>query len=318
MDENEKKVLAELGQTMLKEWRRKRRWSIFFRIIFVGLAFMLIASLGSIGAGTYGIPTSIAPSERHVGLVQVEGPILSGAQASAHYVTGALELALKNKHVAGIIVEVNTPGGSPVQSDQIAQAIVDLREKHAGKPIYIVISEVCASGGMYIASAGDGVYAHPDSVVGSIGVIFGGFGFTEAIRSLGIERRLITAGEHKALFDPFEDEDPYERAHLQDLLDEIHARFIERVKKGRGSALAADPKLFSGLIWTGHKAKELGLIDGFGDVKSVAMEKFETDKVHHYSTLPAWFDSFWHRLGMSVGRWLQSVYAGATSSFIWL
>ena len=319
MDENEKDTLSQLGKALLAEWKRKRRWGIFFRFVLVGLVFLFISTLGAITTLPYGgLPDSVtAPSEKHVGLVKVQGPILSGTQAASKYIIDALEMAFENANTAGVIIEINTPGGSPVQSSYIAQAILDLRKKHADKPIYVVISEVCASGGMYIASAADEIYAHPDSVVGSIGVILGGFGFVDAMEKLGVERRVITAGEHKALLDPFQEEKPDELTHVQSLLDEIHGRFIERVQQGRAGKLVDDPKLFSGLIWTGHRAKELGLIDGFGNTNSVAMEKFQTDKIHEYQALPAWFNSIWHRLGTQIGHWLQTTYLGMQSAFIW-
>lgn len=317
MDENEKNSLAEIARTALAEWQRRRRWSIFFRFAFIGLIVLFISTLASVSQGP-GLDIPVAPGAKHVALVKVEGPILHGLQASSDYVTKALEMAFESEHSLGVIVHLNTPGGSPVQSGYIAQAILELREKHRDKPLYVVVSEVCASGGMYIATAANEIYAHPDSIIGSIGVIAGGFGFTGMMEKIGLERRILTAGEHKAMLDPFADENPEEVAHVQSILDEIHRRFIERVKEGRAGKLADDPKLFSGLIWTGHKAKELGLIDGFGDVAGVAKEKFDTTEIHEYKAFPVWFDSFLHRLGAQIGRWVRATHAGLQSSLFWL
>lgn len=316
MSENEK-GLAEVGRLLLLEWRRKRRWSIFFRFVFVGVIVLLITSLSAtLTPRGLDIPT-VAPAQQHAALVKVDGPILRGLQASSGYVIDALEQAFENEHSVGVIIEINTPGGSPVQSSRIAQAVIDLRAAHPDKPVYVVISEVCASGGMYIATAADEIYAHPDSIVGSIGVIAGGFGFTEMMEKVGVERRLLTAGEHKALLDPFLEEKPEEVAHVRALLAGIHERFIARVKAGRGDKLADDPKLFSGLIWTGHKAKELGLVDDFGDVDHVAETKLQTSEIHEYRALPVWFDGFLHRFSVYITQRLKAAQINLQSPFLW-
>ena len=271
MDESkpnwERDAIVELANAGLKEQRRTRRWGIFFKLFFVAyLVIFLIAIVGSKNADT------LKTGERHTALVSLIGVIADGEDASANNVVSGLRAAFENENSAAVILSINSPGGSPVQSAYINSEIKRLRELYPAKPIYAVVSDICASGGVYVAVAADKIFANESSIVGSIGVRMDGFGFEGTIEKLGIERRLLTAGKHKAVLDPFSPENPVEKQHVQTMLNDIHQEFIDVVKEGRGDRLADDPKLFTGLFWTGTKAMELGLIDGLGSAGYVARE----------------------------------------------
>ena len=302
LDDQEKQVLVEfVGETM-REKRRARRWTIFFRLVIVGI---LIAGLRILSS-----PAGIDPVQftgPHTGLVRLEGPMFAGTLASAESVNDALRRAFKNEDAAAVILEINTPGGSPVQAARINDELQRLRTKYPDKSFHVVVSDICASGGMYVAVAADMIYADKASLVGSVGVIVAGFGLEEAIKKLGIERRLLTAGEHKAFLDPFSPENPTEIEHMQSVLDRVHTQFIARVKAGRGSKLADNPDVFSGLIWSGEQAKELGLIDDFGDVDYVAREVIKVEKVVEYKPRKSFLDFLTHELGKSMALWLHHI-----------
>ena len=309
MDESnanwEREAIVELANAGLKEQRRARRWGIFFKLFFVAyLIIFLIAFLGSNKMDTIG------SNERHTALVSLIGVIADGEEASANNVVAGLRDAFENENSAAVILQINSPGGSPVQSAYINNEIGRLRELHPTKPIYAVISDICASGGVYVAVAADKIFANESSIVGSIGVRMDGFGFEDAIEKLGIERRLLTAGEHKALLDPFSPENPVEKQHIQALLDDVHQEFIDVVKAGRGDRLANDPKLFSGLFWTGTKAMELGLVDGLGSPGYVAREVIGVEDIIDYSHQEDFFDRFAGRIGTAIGSSLGSWLEG--------
>ena len=310
MDESkpnwEREAIIELANAGLKEQRRARRWGIFFKLFFVAyLIIFLIAFIGSDNVD------SIKSTQRHTALVSMIGIIADGEDASANNVVAGLRDAFENENSAAVILQINSPGGSPVQSAYINNEINRLRELNPTKPIYAVISDICASGGVYVAVAADKIFANESSIVGSIGVRMDGFGFEEAIEKLGIERRLLTAGEHKALLDPFSPENPVEKQHIQALLDDVHQEFIDVVKAGRGDRLSNDPKLFSGLFWTGSKAMELGLVDGLGSAGYVAREVVGVEDIVDYSYQEDFFQRFAGRIGTSIGNaigaWLQGI-----------
>lgn len=298
MNDSEKTVLTDLGNEMLREMRRKRRWNIVFRLFYVAIVLVVIGMAGQ--ASRVPVTGAFAP---HVALVRVEGVIAPDFPASARRINDALRQAFENDHSVGVILELNTPGGSPVQADRIANEIDRLRAKYSEKNIHVVISDVCASAGMYIASAAENIYANRSSVVGSLGVVMSGFGFVEALDTLGIERRLMTAGEHKGMLDPFLPENKKETMHVQGILDDIYERFKQRIKQGRGARLSEFPDLFSGLIWTGAQAKEFGLIDNFGSSASVARKVFMTEKVIEYTPQTP----IWEAWGLQVRQFVRGI-----------
>ncbi len=293
----EREMLAKLAFAGLVEQRRARRWGIFFKS-------MLLLYLAILGAAFLDVPFMDPPDEAHVAIVKLHGLIAEDSEASADHVGKALRAAFEDEQTKGVILDINSPGGSPVQSAYINAEILRLREKYPAIPLYAVVADVCASGGYYVAVAADTIYAHPASIVGSIGVRFDGFGFVEAIAKLGIDRRLITAGKYKALLDPFEPVVEAEHRHVQDLLDQIHAQFIAAVQARRGAVLAADPDLFSGLFWTGARAAELGLIDEFGDVREVAREVLKVERIVDFTYEEDWFAKVAKRLGTMLGTML--------------
>ncbi len=279
----ERGVLERLLRDTLTEQRRARRWRIFFRLLSVLLVLLV---LGLFRANV-GVPQV---ASRHTALVQLNGVIAPGTDANADIIIESLRKAYDNAHVAGVVLRIDSPGGSPVQAGRINAEIRRLRELHPKVPLHAVIDDICASGGYYVAVAADKIYADKASVVGSIGVLMNGFGFVDAMQKLGIERRLLTAGDHKGFLDPFSPQNPEDADHARELLQAIHSQFIEVVKDGRGARLKDDPRLFSGLVWTGDQGIELGLVDALGDTDSVAREVFKADKVVDYTVRPAYFE----------------------------
>ena len=268
-------LVARVAFAGIIEQRRARRWGILFK--FLLLAYLLGLLLLALLPSDWGFKTVIGKG--HTAVVSVEGLISSETKASAENVIKGLRAAFEDEQTNGVIVEINSPGGSPVQAGQIYDEIMRLRESHPEIPLYAVASDVCASGGYYIAAAAQEIYADKASLIGSIGVRADSFGFVGAMEKLGIERRLYTAGENKALLDPFTPSNPTAVTHLNTLLSEIHEQFIGAVEKSRGERLSGDPELFSGLFWTGEKSLELGLIDGLASTRQVAEEMIGADKL---------------------------------------
>ena len=269
----ERGVLEKLAFAALKEQRRARRWGIFFKLLgFAYLTFLLIMLLD--WPGDDGLTGS-----KHSALVDLTGVIQTRSSASADNVTAALQGAFKDKNTQGVILRINSPGGSPVQAGIIYDEIRRLRAKYPNVPLYAVVEDICASGGYYVASASDKIFVDKASIVGSIGVLMDQFGFTGTMDKLGVERRVITAGENKAFLDPFSPLRPEDVKHAHELIDEVHRQFITVVKKGRGDRLKESSELFSGLMWTGSKSIELGLSDGYGSVDSVAREVIKAEQV---------------------------------------
>jgi protease-4 len=271
-------VLERLAMEALVEQRRRRRWSIFFKLL--GFAY-LTAVLLLIDWG----PSAerFADGKKFTALVDLNGVISPKGEASAELVTAALQGAFEDKGTQGVIIRINSPGGSPVQSGIINDEIRRLRTQHPSVPIYAVVEDICASGGYYVAAAADRIYVNKASIVGSIGVLMDGFGFTALMDKLGVERRLLTAGENKGFLDPFSPQDERHRSHAQVLLDDIHRQFIDVVRVGRGQRLKETPELFSGLMWTGAKSIELGLADEFGTVDSVARDVIKAEEIRDYT-----------------------------------
>jgi protease-4 len=287
----------------VQEQRRARRWGIFWRILSFTVVLAIFATTFFSGARTAGAP----PSERHTALVDLSGVIQSQGEASAEVINESLRQAFDSKAAAGIILRINSPGGSPVQSGLVFDEIRRLRALHEDKKIITVVEDVAASGGYYIAAATDAIYVDKASLVGSIGVRMDSFGFTEAMRKLGVERRVITAGENKALLDPFLPVDPKQKAAVQSMLGEVHQQFIDAVKLGRGDRLKPNPDLFTGMVWTGAKSVELGLADALGTVDSVAREVFKAEDVVDYTLQLNLAERLAKRFGASVGESMANV-----------
>jgi protease-4 len=295
----------QVANEFLKEQKRNRRWGIFFKFLF---AIYLLGFLGIYLGESMDMRGGGLAGDKHTALIEVEGAIGAGERASADNIVSGLRAAYENKKTAGIILRINSPGGSPVQSGYINDEIFRLKEKHPDIPIYAVISDICASGGYYIASAADEIYADKASLVGSIGVIMAGFGFVDAIDKLGVERRVLHAGENKAFMDPFAPLKEDEVAHVDAMLDEIYEQFKAVVKKGReGKLMADDETVFSGLLWTGERAVDIGLVDKLGSSSYVAREVIGAEDIINFSYKPNYLDRFAERLGSSVGNSLLSI-----------
>lgn len=287
--------LARVASDFVKEARARRRWGLFFKLIFVGYLFAI----------TYWLIKDMDSDfkEPHTALIAIEGIIGVNWNTSDHII-GSLELAFESEYAKGIILSVNSPGGAPVESARIYEEILRLRLLNPLKPMHVVINDICASGGYYIAVAGEQIYAHPSSLVGSIGVIWNGFGFTGAMDKLGIERRLIQAGDNKTMLDPFSPARPEDYQHMQNLVNDVHEQFIDAVKTSRMDRISDDSSVFSGLIWTGQRAKDLGLIDDFASVGSVARDIIGEAVVIDYTTYPGLFEQFRQEIRASLTRFL--------------
>lgn len=297
-------AIAELMRESLEERRRARRWSIGFRLAYVLIAVVALAALMSRGG------SGVGPTGAHTALVRIEGVIEDNGEASADRVTEALQDAFGNPHVKGVVLHIDSPGGSPVQSDLIYREIRRLRALHEDTPVHAVVGDICASGGYYIAAAADQIHVNPSSIVGSIGVIMNGFGFTGSMERLGVERRVLTAGENKAFLDPFAPTRADEVAHARKLLDDIHAQFIDAVKQGRGERLKDDGKLFGGLMWTGKQAIELGLADAVGSAGSVARDVIRAEDVVDYTARPDIAERLAKRFGAAAGAAMAKALGG--------
>ena len=275
----EQRTLEKLAFAALKEQKTSRRWGIFFKFLtFAYLAIVVLAVIDLPFIGKKGMPT-----EKHTALVDLRGVIDSTGAASADKITNSLQAAFKEDSAAGVILRINSPGGSPVQSGIIYDEIKRLRAKYPNKPLYVVVEDLCASGGYYVASAADKIYVDKASIVGSIGVIMDGFGFTGTMDKLGVERRAYHAGENKAFLDPFSPVVEKQKDYINQMLGDIHKQFIDVVRKGRGKRLKEDADTFSGLMWTGEKSIAIGLADGYGTVDSVARDVIKAETVIDYS-----------------------------------
>jgi protease-4 len=296
----EREVIEKLAFAALDESRKARRWGIFFKLF---IALYLVILLILVQAGTWG---EKALAGKYTALIDLEGEIAPDGDASADNVIGGLRSAFEDKAVAGVILRSNSPGGSPVQSAYIFNEVMRLREKYPDKPLYAVITDICASGCYYVVAAADRIYASPGSLVGSIGVLMDGFGFVEGMKKLGIERRLLTAGENKGMLDPFSPLDTKARQNAQKMLNEIHQQFIAAVKQGRGDALKPNKEIFSGLFWTGARARALGLVDEFGSASQVAREVIGAEEIVDFTVRENLLQRLTERFGAALGRSLAS------------
>lgn len=300
--DHHREILEQLARESLLERRRARRWGIFFKLLGFGYVTLLVLILSA------GMLQEHTPrTTPHTALVELDGVIASGEDASADLITEGLRAAFEDKHTKGVILRINSPGGSPVQSSYINREIRRLRKEYPDIPLYAVVQDICASGGYYVAAAADKIFVNESSVVGSIGVLSSGFGFVDTLDKLGIERRLNTAGEHKGFLDPFSPQDAFEQAHLQALLDQIHQQFIDVVREGRGDRLADDPTLFSGLFWTGEESIRLGLADDIASAGQVAREVIGAEEIVDFTPE----EDVLERLAKQVGAGAAKVLSGA-------
>jgi protease-4 len=299
----ERSVLERVALKALDEQRRSRQWGAIFKLLWFILAFLVVAGwLGWVGPrGEKDEFAAVSKGGSHTAVVDLEGIIAPEGKASAERIIKALNRAFKDPNTRGVVLRINSPGGSPVQAGYINDEMRRLRAKYPSIPLYAVVEDLCASGGYYVAAAADKIYVDKASLVGSIGVIMGGFGFTGAMEKLGIERRAYTAGENKDFLDPFAPENPVQRAQVQGMLDQIHQQFIKVVRQGRGTRLKESPELFSGLIWTGEKSIELGLADAYGSTESVARDVIKAEKLVNYTPEDTFFEALSRRMGASFG-----------------
>ncbi|HZQ75489.1 MAG TPA: S49 family peptidase [Burkholderiales bacterium] len=290
----ERDLLTKLATAALKEQRRSRMWGIFFKLLFFAyLTILVLLTVDWKGAAEMA-------GKRHTAMVEINGIIAPGADASAEKINASLQAAFEDKGTQGVILRINSPGGSPVQAQTIYDEMHRLRKKYPEIPLYVVVEDICASGGYFIAAAADRIYVGKASLVGSIGVLMNGFGFTGLMDKLGIERRLITAGQHKGFLDPFSPEKPEETAFARQLAEEIHQQFIAAVREGRGKRLKETPDMFSGLIWTGQKSIELGLADGLGSLDSVARDVIKAEDIIDYTEKENIAEKFAKRFGAAA------------------
>ena len=304
-DTTDDKLVKQIAHEAVAELRSARRWRIFFYSLFALylLIFLIIywAQRNDMMVGSSG---------EHSALIDIRGIISDQTDASADRVVEGLRNAFEDDNTKGIILRINSPGGSPVQAGYINDEIMRLRELNPSIPVYAVISDICASGGYYIASAADRIFADKASLIGSIGVIMAGFGFVDTIEKLGVERRLLAAGENKGFLDPFSPLKHDEVTHVKGLLEDIHQQFIDVVKRGRGSRINDDSELFSGLIWTGEQSVELGLIDGLGSSSYVAREIIQAEDIVDFTPRENYLDRFAKNIGAAMARTLSPELGG--------
>ncbi|TDJ69913.1 MAG: S49 family peptidase [Proteobacteria bacterium] len=302
--DNDDKIATQFAFEALREQRRSRRWNNFFKGLFFLylLAIMVLSAPTLMSGGFFG-------ADKITALVDLQGVISSDSEASADIIVTGLRAAFEHDKTAGVIIRINSPGGSPVQSGYINDEIYRLKEKYPDIPIYAVIQDIGASGGYYVAAAADKIYADKSSIVGSIGVRMDGFGFVESMGKLGIERRLLTAGEHKGFLDPFLPLKSDDVVHIRGVLDEIHQQFIHTVLKGRRDRIVESAELFSGYVWTGERSLELGLVDALGSASYVAREVIGAEDIVDFTPRLNPLEQFARRLGATISEKLMGGFA---------
>ena len=292
----QQQTIEKLALSGLKEQQTARRWSIFFKfLVFAYLFAVLGYAMGWFGGGK-------SSSGAHTALIDVAGVIEAGGEVNADSFMTSLADAYESTGTKGIILRINSPGGSPVQAGIINDEIRRQKALHPKIPVYAVVEDICASGGYYIAVAADKIYVDKASIIGSIGVLMDGYGFTEVMKKVGVERRLMTAGENKAMLDPFSPENPKHKALAQAMLNEIHEQFKSVVRAGRGSRLKETPEVFSGLFWSGEQGIKLGLADALGSSDYVAREVIKQEEIVDYTYQETVVDRFAKRLGASMAK----------------
>jgi len=292
------RILEKLAFASLDEQRKTRRWGIFFKTLMALYVLVFLVTFAMKGS-SMGIGKV---KEQHTAVVDISGVIADGGDVDADVVISGLKDAFEAENSKAVVMRINSPGGSPVQSSQIFDEIKRLRDEHPKKKVYAVVGDICASGGYFIAAAADDIYVNRSSLVGSIGVLMNGYGFVDTMKKLGVERRLVTAGENKGMLDPFSPlkEDDVERA--KKLVGSIHDEFISAVQQGRGDRLKQNDDLFSGMVWTGVQALDLGLVDDFGDIGHVAREVVEAPKLVNYTPRPHLLEELKSGLGVELRK----------------
>lgn len=293
-------LLNRLAFASLAEQRRARRWNMAFR--FGLLAYLVVLLVVYLPGDWF----ESEKGEPHTALVEVRGVIADGSDASADLIVSGLKAAFEDEQTRGVILRINSPGGSPVQAAYINNEMTRLRNQFPDIPLYAVIADIGASGGYYVAAAADKIYANESSIVGSIGVLMNGFGFVDAMEKIGVERRLLTAGEQKGFLDPFSPVKPADVAHVKAMLEEIHQQFIDAVKAGRGDRLADDESIFSGLMWTGEKCVELGLVDELGSSAYVAREVIGAEQIVDFTPGRSYLEQLLRSLGGAIAESLAT------------
>lgn len=308
-DNWERKTLEKLALSALQEQRRARHWGIFFKLLtFIYLGAMLLLIMGWMDHG------ELPSSGKHTAVVDLHGVIGIGADTNAERVINGLQAAFKDKNTKGVILRINSPGGSPVQAGYINDEIRRLRAKYPNTPLYSVVEDICASGGYYVAAASDKIFVDKASIVGSIGVIMDSFGFTGTMDKLGVERRLLTAGENKGFLDPFSPSNPKQEAYAKEMLGEIHNQFIQIVRQGRGKRLKESPEMFSGLVWSGERSIQLGLADGLGSAEYVAREIIKAEEMMDYTPQEGFAERVAKRLGAATAKsWLAPLSSSSVN-----
>ncbi|MES2501069.1 MAG: S49 family peptidase [Pseudomonadota bacterium] len=292
----QQQTIEKLALSGLQEQKSARRWSIFFKVLmFIYLFVVLFLALGWLGGTKAG-------TGEHTALIEIAGVIEAGGDVNADSVITSLSDAYESKGTKGIILRINSPGGSPVQSGIIFDEIKRQRKLHPSIPVYAVVEDICASGGYYIAAAADKIYVDKASIVGSIGVLMDGYGFTEVMQKVGVERRLLTAGDNKAMLDPFSPVNPKHQQLAQAMLNQIHEQFKTVVRQGRGNRLVEDNETFSGLFWSGEQSIKIGLADALGSADYVAREVIKQEEIVDYSYQDSVVDRFAKRLGASMAK----------------
>lgn len=295
------KLIEKVVTGLQDEQRKTRRWGIFFKLCMLAYVIAIFAMFRSpMGGAVQG------GDQPYAAIIEVNGVIAAAQDASADNIITALRDAFKDDNVMGVVLRINSPGGSPVQSGYVFDEIKRLKETRE-LPVYAVITDMGASGAYYIAAAADEIYADKASLVGSIGVVGSGFGFTGTMEKLGVERRLYTSGEHKGFLDPFSPENPEEKEFWQGVLKVTHNQFIAQVRLGRGDRLKETPDMFSGLVWSGEQAVEMGLIDGLASTSSLVRTKFNSEEMVNFTRQPDPWESLIQKLGASIGAGLATV-----------
>jgi protease-4 len=299
----ERDIIEKVALAAITEQTKARRWSVFFRsllflyiLVFFGVSMYPKIKQNMGGSGS-----------QHTAIIDVTGVIAEDKEANAADIIDSLRDAVKDENTKGIILHSNSPGGSPVQSNYVYEEIRNIKKEHPNLPIYAVVSDICASGCYYIASASDKIFVNPSSLIGSIGVIMDGFGFVDAMQKIGVERRLLTAGSHKAMLDPFSPPKADETRYMQELIDQVHQQFITAVKTGRGDRLKETPDMFSGLVWTGEAGIKIGVADAYGNDDFVAKTIIGAEKQVDYTQKTSFIDKMTSKLGASFGQALGSL-----------
>jgi protease-4 len=306
----ERETLERLVFATVREQRAARRWGIFFKLSFLLVALFAIWAYSDFYTGS-----DLESLGRHTALIEIDGAIDDEGSGAADTVIPSLNKAFADAGSAAVVLRINSPGGSPVQAGIIVDEIQRLKKGYPNKPLYVVVDEICASGGYYIAAVADKIYVNKASIVGSVGVLMDGFGFTGLMDKLGVERRLLTAGENKGFLDPFSPQSDKQKQHALTMLNEIHEQFISVVRAGRGKRLKENPEIFSGLYWTGAKAVDMGLADGFGTVDTVARDVVKAEDIIDYTAHEGLPERVLKKFGASVGSGaVKSIYRGAVPS----